>query len=69
MVERIQQEPRLMGLIDTARYLGISKQTLYKLVAAEQIPAFKTAGSRVWKFDKQDLDAWIEKQKQQGRAA
>jgi excisionase family DNA binding protein len=70
MTDKPRPEPRLLGLIDTARYLGISKQTLYKL-AGKEIPAFKPTGSRVWKFDKQDLDAWIEKQKQQqqGRVA
>lgn len=68
MTNNQKPEPRLLGLIDTARYLGISKQTLYKLVGKE-IPAFKPAGSRVWKFDIKDLDTWIEKQKQQGRAA
>jgi excisionase family DNA binding protein len=67
MTDKPRPEPRLLGLIDTARYLGISKQTLYKL-AGKEIPAFKPTGSRVWKFDKQDLDSWIEKQKQ-GRVA
>jgi excisionase family DNA binding protein len=69
MTDKQKPEPRLLGLTDTARYLGISKPTLYKLVGQKEIPAFKHTGSRVWKFDKQELDAWIEKQKQQGRAA
>jgi len=60
-------EPRLLGLTDTARYLGISKQTLYKL-AGKAIPAFKPTGSRVWKFDKKDLDAWIDSEKTRARA-
>lgn len=58
--------PRLLGIKDAAQYLNLSKQTLYKLVYSKQISAFKVTGSRVWKFDRQDLDTWIEKQKEQG---
>jgi excisionase family DNA binding protein len=62
MTEKNKPEPRLMGLTDTAEYLGLSRATLYKLVPHE-IPAFKPKGSRVWRFDRKDLDAWIDKQK------
>jgi excisionase family DNA binding protein len=68
MMDKTKLEPRLMGLVDTAHYLGISKQTLYKL-AGKTIPGFKPAGSRVWKFDKRDLDQWIEAEKARARMA
>ncbi len=62
MKQKKQPEARLMGLTDTAEYLGLSRATIYKLVPHE-LPGFKPKGSRVWRFDKKDLDAWIEKQK------
>ena len=61
MTEHIKQ--RLLAIAETAKYLGLSKETIYKF-AGKQIPAFKPAGSRVWRFDIKDLDEWIEKQKQ-----
>lgn len=63
MANKPTTEPRLLGLTDTARYLGISKQTLYKK-AGREIPAFKPAGMREWRFDRIELDQWIEAQKQ-----
>lgn len=66
MTEKTLPQPRLLGLLETARYLGISRQTLYKK-AGREIPAFKPAGMREWRFDRIELDAWIEQQKTQVR--
>jgi len=49
-----------MNIIEASDYLGISRETLYKYVADERIPAFKL-GNR-WKFKKTILDLWMERQ-------
>ena len=55
--------PRILTFTEACTYLGVKKATLYNWIGADKIPAFKVDGSRVWKFDRADLDAWIEKQK------
>ncbi len=50
----------VMGIREASDYLGVSRETLYKYVMGETIPAFKL-GNR-WKFKKTVLDRWMEKQ-------
>ncbi len=50
----------VMDIREASQYLGVSRETLYKYVCEEKIPAFKL-GNR-WKFKKTILDRWMEKQ-------
>lgn len=50
----------VMGIREASDYLGVSRETLYKYVMGERIPAFKL-GNR-WKFKKTVLDRWMERQ-------
>ena len=50
----------VMGIREASDYLGVSRETLYKYVFEEKIPAFKL-GNR-WKFKKTLLDRWMETQ-------
>lgn len=68
MNEKQKIEPRLLTFKQAQTYLGLGRSTLYKLTNSGIIPAMKVT-ERKWSYDKQDLDAWIEKHKQQGRAA
>lgn len=58
------EQSRLLTFTEACQYLGMKKATLYNLVYSKGIPAFKREGSRVWKFDRLDLEAWIQKQKE-----
>lgn len=49
----------VMDIREASEYLGVSRDTLYKYVSEERIPAFKL-GNR-WKFKKTVLDRWIER--------
>jgi len=49
----------VMDIREASEYLGVSRDTLYKYVSADRIPAFKL-GNR-WKFKKTVLDRWMEK--------
>jgi excisionase family DNA binding protein len=50
----------VMDIHEASQYLGVSRETLYKYVYEDKIPAFKL-GNR-WKFKKTVLDRWMEKQ-------
>ena len=58
----------VMDIREASQYLGVSRDTLYKYVYDERIPAFKL-GNR-WKFKKTVLDRWMERQSthHEGRA-
>jgi excisionase family DNA binding protein len=53
----------VMDIRAAAEYLGVSRETLYKYLCEEKIPAFKL-GNR-WKFKKTILDRWMERQSMQ----
>jgi excisionase family DNA binding protein len=41
-------------------YLGLSRQQLYKLTAAQAIPMRKKRGGQGLRFHRAELDAWLE---------
>jgi excisionase family DNA binding protein len=51
----------LLTINELSRFLKISKPTLYKMVEKGKIPALKIANQ--WRFKKEDINAWIEKQR------
>jgi excisionase family DNA binding protein len=50
----------VMNIRQASVYLGVSRDTLYRYIYEDRIPAFKL-GNR-WKFKKTVLDRWIDKQ-------
>ncbi|MGH9398065.1 MAG: excisionase family DNA-binding protein [Terriglobia bacterium] len=52
-----------MNVREASQYLGVSKETLYKYLIEERIPAFKL-GSR-WRLKKDVLDRWMESESRQ----
>ena len=55
-----------MTVRDVASYLNVDEKTVYRLVKRGDLPGFKVAGT--WRFKQEDIDAWIEVQKQSGSA-
>lgn len=50
----------ILTITDVAEYLKVAERTLYRLVAAKKIPAFKVGG--MWRFSKTEIDLWIKRQ-------
>jgi len=50
-----------MTVRDVAALLKVDEKTIYRLVTKGDLPGFKVLGS--WRFQKSDLNAWIETQK------
>jgi excisionase family DNA binding protein len=50
-------EDRWLSLEEIALHLGVKKDTVYKWLAANKIPAHKVG--RLWKFDKSEIDSWV----------
>lgn len=54
----------ILTIKDVAAYLKLNEKTAYRLVLDGKIPGFKVGGS--WRFDKNDIQKWIEKSKKGG---
>jgi excisionase family DNA binding protein len=49
----------IMTIKEVASYLKMTEKTIYRLAKERKIPAFKIGGN--WRFKKQAIDEWIEK--------
>lgn len=54
-------EDEILTLKEVAEHLKLAEKTAYRLAAEGKLPGFKVGGS--WRFQKVDVEAWIEKQK------
>ena len=50
----------ILTISEVAEYLKVAERTLYRLAAANRIPAFKVGGT--WRFLRSEIDQWIKKQ-------
>lgn len=51
---------KLLTIQEAAKYLDVHPYTLYRWAKLKKIPAIKMG--RVWRFRKERLIAWLEKQ-------
>lgn len=56
MLKKIDEE-MILTIKDVAQYLKVAEKTIYRLAAANKIPAFKVGGT--WRFRRADIDSWI----------
>ncbi|ENM5901637.1 helix-turn-helix domain-containing protein [Vibrio mimicus] len=54
---------QILTLKEVAAYLKLAEKTAYRLASEGKLPGFKVGGS--WRFKREDLEAWIQNQKQQ----
>jgi excisionase family DNA binding protein len=52
-----------MSIDDLAAYLGDSKRTIYKYIASGDCPPYMRISTKNIKFDRADVDAWLESKK------
>jgi len=48
---------QLLTVAQVAEYLSVDKFTIYRLIAAKQLPAFKVGNQ--WRFKKSLLERWL----------
>ncbi len=54
-------EPRFLTLEDVATYLSVSVPQVYALVRSGSLPAIKIGGRGVWRVDRNQLEAYVER--------
>lgn len=50
-------QDRWVSVEELAGYLGIKRDTVYKWITRRAMPAHKVG--RLWKFRKEEIDAWV----------
>jgi excisionase family DNA binding protein len=50
-------QENLLTVIQVARYLGVDRFTVYRLVTQRKIPAFRVGNQ--WRFKGKMIDAWL----------
>lgn len=50
-------QKQLLTVTQVAEYLKVNKFTIYRLVAAKQLPAFKVGNQ--WRFKKTLIENWL----------
>lgn len=50
-------EERWVSLEEIAKYLGVSKDTIYLWISNKELPAYKIG--RLWKFKISEIDEWV----------
>ena len=54
----VEINDRWLSVDEICKYLGISKDTVYKWIDKRGMPAHRMG--RLWKFKKDQVDAWVE---------
>lgn len=54
---------QLMSIEDLAAYLGDSKRTIYKYIASGDCPPYMRISTKNIKFDRAEVDTWLESKK------
>jgi PTS system nitrogen regulatory IIA component len=49
-----------MTIADLARYLKVTRRTIYEWLKNNKVPAVKLVGQ--WRFKKDKIDEWLERQ-------
>ena len=57
----METEQRYLSPLELSLYLGMSIQTIYEWTSQKKIPFIKLG--RLVKFDKQEIDEWMQTQK------
>jgi excisionase family DNA binding protein len=55
----------ILTLSEVAQLLKVADKTVYSMAQKNRLPAFKVGGQ--WRFQRVDLDRWIEEQKANSR--
>jgi excisionase family DNA binding protein len=50
----------VIAVTEACKFLGVHRNTLYRLIREEELPAFKMTRGGRWRFRRTDLRDWLE---------
>ncbi len=54
------EQSDVISVPDACKVLGVHRNTLYKLIRAGELPAFKLMAGGRWRFRRSDLEQWLD---------
>ena len=57
----------IISVPEACTFLGVHRNTLYKLIQAGEIPAFRMMTGGRWKFRRSELEQWLEDKQSRAR--
>jgi excisionase family DNA binding protein len=54
---KVAVEDRWLGVEELARYLGVSKDTIYVWLTRSAVPGHRIG--KLWKFKREEIDEWV----------
>jgi excisionase family DNA binding protein len=57
----------IISVPEACKFLGVHRNTIYKLIQAGEIPAFRMMTGGRWKFRKSELEQWLEDKQSRAR--
>lgn len=57
----------IISLPEACSFLGVHRNTLYRLIEVGEIPAFRLMKGGRWKFRKHELEQWLEDKQSRAR--
>ena len=58
--EKTYQASDVMTVVEACEFLAVHRNTLYRLIQHEGLPAFKLSVGGKWRLRRSDLAQWIE---------
>jgi len=55
-----EEEGDVISVAEACRFLGVHRNTLYRLIREEELPAFKMSRGGRWRFRRTNLRDWLE---------
>ena len=59
--------PDIISLPGACKFLGVHRNTIYKLIQEEELPAFRMTRGGRWKFRRAELEEWLENKQSRSR--
>ncbi len=64
--ESVGTGSELISVPQACEFLGVHRNTLYKLIREGEVPAFRLVKGGRWKFKRNDLEQWVEDRQVRG---
>lgn len=62
-IKKIDTERKWFSVVQAAKYMGVSKESIYRRLKKKTIPSHRIGKLHV--FDREELDAWIKDDKKE----
>jgi excisionase family DNA binding protein len=62
----LRMADEILTIVEVAKLLKVGEKTVYTMAQKSELPAFKVRGQ--WRFKRDDIDTWIERQKVEAQA-